>query len=281
MRIYWIIGVLLLTQVSCWAQQTAIIEDSNKKVILYEDGTWKYADAATVQPGALPEVYQTIVRGMKEGKVELFKNNCTAGYWNAKSDGGERMYRQAVRKKFDFEISSKAENGDRVVYHVDVIVGGRKVDLVFMFFARQEGKWLLDGISENKFHRQLFLQGKISGHFYPLSLSGTPEFEKIAMTIVDAVTNAETKQTFLAQLTPDSGVAFAQVEKLPELAYKSNHVWANMYRAVIIFEYADNAGGKGATRQKAALYFKMVADKWQLYAVSTWGYVSLEQFLAD
>lgn len=265
----------------CWAQQTAIIEGSNKKVILNDDGTWKYAEE-TAAPSSNPQdVYQAIVQGMKSDKLELFKDNCTRGYWEAKVDGGDRMYRQAVRKKFDFQVSGKEENGDRVVYYVDVVVGNRKVDRVFMFFAKNDGKWLLDGISENKMHKQYFLQGKVSGHFYPLDLPGSPDFEKIAMAIIDAAKNPEAKQKlFTDYLTPDSAANVDKVLKMQELMYKSNHVWSEMRRAVLVFEFSEE-GGKGVSRQKAALYFKMVADRWQFYSLSTWGYVSLESMLAE
>jgi hypothetical protein len=279
MHNYFIFIAIILAMPICWAQQTAIIEGSNKKVILNDDGTWKYADEQATQAGTVQDVYQAIVQGIKSDKQELFKGNCSVGFWEAKSDGGERMYRQAVRKKFDFAVSSKEENGDREVYNVEVVVAGKKVDRVFLFFIKQDGKWLLDGISENKKHKQVFLQGKVSGHFYPLDLPGTPDFEKIAMLIVEAAKNAESRQQLFSQhLTPDSEVNFAQVEKMQSLMYKSNHVWSEMRRAMIFFEYTAE-GGKGSSRERAILYFRMVADKWQLYTVNS--YASLETLMSE
>ncbi len=279
MKKCFIFSFLFVFAAFCFSQQIAVIEGNGRKVILSDDGTWKYYEDASEE--SLENVFQRMLKALQAQSIEKFEALCTPGYWGARTDSGERFYRQATRKKFDLVLAGQDQNKDRIVCRVNVLRDGKQVDMVYILFVKKEKTWLMDGITENRNHVKHFKNGAVSGHFSPQDLPSLPELQKIAMLMMESSKKPESEEKLFADFfTADhSNKKHIGNIKTKQLSYKSNHYSLDLKKGVIIFDYEEE-GPKGPSTGNLNVYMKQVEQKWCIYRTGTWG-VYASDFLED
>jgi hypothetical protein len=208
---------------------------------------------------------------------------CTPGYWKSDRDSGERLFKQAVRKKFEMKKIEVKIKGERAVVVSDIIVKGKVVDRIFMYAVSEKGNWLFDGANENENQIVYFLDGRLPGGFHPSDYKGSKELEelgakfiKIAAPLQAATDPAEQAALIKEVLIGNPASIRSDLRLLLEAAQKelkvvSTHMVDSISRGAIVIH--DESG-----KDKVFIYVAKEADGWRLIRCYT-GWLSAEAIL--
>jgi len=132
------------------------------------------------------EIINVLAKVRSAGEAEQGQAHCTAEFWTAEVDNGEKTFKRLVRlnERATLEVSNTQKGKGRVVYTVDIMADGIKRDELYACMVEKNGKWLLDGFHEEKETIPYFLDGSISGHFSPLELPSNKELDKLGAEIL-------------------------------------------------------------------------------------------------
>lgn len=131
---------------------------------------------------------------------------CTELYWNAERDGGKEIFIKMARyfkqESVEFKVSKEQKEKGRAVLTIDFLRDGVKRDEVYLFAIQDKGnrgKWLIDGFNESKLMITPFLEGKCSGHFWPLDLPNDASLTKLAEGVLGQLENVDGLNEYLKE----------------------------------------------------------------------------------
>ena len=215
----------------------------------------------------------------------MAKDACTTGYWNGKRDPGNRFFSQAVRNKFVLEEKEIQVQNDRAVAIADVIRDGKKVDQLFFYLVKSQGKWSVDGMDESRNHGKYYLEGILPARFildyYPANSELQALGEKMIQLApkLQAAKDDEAKFKSLLEgvlkikYSPASGLRLLLEVADQELNLASNHWVAPLQRGVI--EIRDKSG-----KEKIFIYVLKEGGEWKMLACYT-GWLASDTVLRD
>jgi len=240
-------------------------------------------DTNSTTPESLFKGFAAAIKSSDEAKAETF---CTKEFWNEKRDSGKRIFKQATRKKFEMrknnvQISSE---GKKAVVTVDITQNGKVVDQVYFYAIDVKGKWLFDGMDENKNHTGHYLEGRLPARFYLSDYSGNSELEELGTKLIqtaaplqDAAADPVKQESLLkGLLIGDPGKIHSELRLLlkvsnMKLKVVATHMVDSIRRGAIVIN--DETG-----KEKVFIYVAREDDGWMLINCYT-GWLSGEAIL--
>lgn len=224
-------------------------------------------------------------KGIDKNDEALAKQACTEEFWQARRDAGKRLFSQAVRKKFKLKKSEVKANVDRAVVIAEVIRDGKKVDLLYFYLKKIQGKWIFDGVNEDPNHGKYYLKGLLPARFnledYPAS-SELKVFGEKMINLAPQLKKAKEDEAKLKSLlegvveikySPASQLRLLLDSAHLELKLVSNHWIESLQRGAI--EIGDESG-----KEKIFIYVVKENKKWRMLACYT-GWLASDTVLRD
>jgi hypothetical protein len=230
-------------------------------------------------------VLSVLNTAIKKNDETMAKEACTTGYWNGKRDPGNRFFSQAVRKKFVLEEKEIQVQDDRAVAIADVICDGKKVDQLFFYLVKSQGKWSVDGMDESRNHGKYYLEGILPARFILDDYPSNPELQALGEKMIQLAPKLkgakDDEAGFKSLLEGVLEIKYSSASGLrlllevadQELNLASNHWIAPLQRGVI--EIRDKSG-----KEKVFIYVLRAGGEWKMLACHT-GWLASDTVLRD
>jgi hypothetical protein len=231
-------------------------------------------------PGNLLKFFANTIENNDKAKAETL---CTKEFWKEKRDSGQRIFKQAVKKKFLVKEKEVKIKDKKAVVISDIIRKGKVVDQVYFYCINKDGLWFFDGMDENRGHIAFYLEGKLPGRFYPDDYPGDKELEALGAKLTEIAaplkeaTAPEQQETLLKGVfSGDTGRLYSELRLLREigqfkLKVAATHMVPSIGRGAIVIK--DKSG-----KEKAFIYVSKEAEGWKLVNCTT-GWLSAESLL--
>jgi hypothetical protein len=227
----------------------------------------------------LGAVVQKLAAGIEKGDEPLAQAQFTRNAWEREEDSGRSLYGQGTRKRFELRLTGTQVRGERAVATVDVNVAGKAVDRVYLYLVRQSGRWLVDGIDENRGHHEPFLLGQVPALFRVEALPSSPELLALGTLLTDAASGKPgASERLHAQIVDTSSVGYLNLAELRGASCKAAHFSEPLGKVALVFERAPDA--RSPAPERIFLYLQKQPDRWHVYSRS-YGHASARSMLPE
>lgn len=227
----------------------------------------------------LSTVVQKLATAIEKSDAALAQAQFTQEAWRRPEDSGQSLYEQGRHKLFALRLAAIQRQGERAVVSVDVNIGGKRVDRVYLYTIRQNGHWLVDGLDENRGHHEPFLVGKVPAAFRVEDLPSSAPLMALGALMVDAANGKPGSADQLhAQVVDTSSVGYLQLAELRGATCKAAHFSASLGKVALVFERPITPARPSPER--IFLYLQRQQAVWHVYSRS-YGFASASSMLPE
>lgn len=225
------------------------------------------AGGDSTSPGNLLGALSSAVDAGDETKAKAV---FTKEFWNCKHWSAKHFFKQATRKKFEFEKKDVQLKGKKAVVTADVIREGKAVDQLYLYALQTDNQWWFDGLDENRNHVDHYLEDRLPARFYLSDYPGSPELEELGSKLINianplqkAAGDRENQASLLKGiLTGDPGTIHSELRLLLNISgmtlkVAATHMVDSIKRGAIVIK--DESG-----KEKVVINVAKEADGWKL-----------------
>lgn len=215
----------------------------------------------------LAAVVQKLAAALDKRDASLAQAQFTPDGWQRREDSGQGLYEQGTRKRFELRLAATQKQGERAVITVDVIVAGKAVDRIYLYLLRQSGRWLVDGLDENRGHHEPFLKGQVPAAFRVEDLPNSPSLIALGALITEAASGKPGAiERLYAQVVDTSSVGYLHLAELRGATCKAAYFLEPLGKVALVFERA--AEPPSAQPEPVVLYLQRQQAQWHVFSKS-------------
>lgn len=221
----------------------------------------------------LAAVVQKLAVALDKSDAALAQSQFTRGAWERRDDSGQGLYEQGTRKRFQLRLAATQAQGERAVATVEVSVAGKIVDRIYLYLLRQSGRWLVDGLDENRGHHEPFLKGQVPAAFRVEELPNSPALIALGALLTEAASGKPgALERLYAQVVDTSSVGYLHLDELRGATCKAAYLLEPLGKVALVFERAPApapaSAPSGPPPEPVVLYLQRQQAQWHVFSKS-------------